>query len=45
MHWEVIIYFSLDKEKCKQYIGDNKYLKIKEYESETRLDNSHWIIW
>jgi hypothetical protein len=45
MNWEVIIYFSAEKEKCEKYIGDNKYLEIREYESETRLDNAHMIRW
>lgn len=45
--WDVICYFSLEREKCEEYlkISGNEYLQIKEYESETNLDIFSQIRW
>ena len=46
-NWEIIAWFSLEKEKCVKYLKDTnkEKLEIKEYESETSLDNFHQIRW
>ncbi len=45
--WDVIRYFSEDKEKCEDYVKEEKWnnVKIKEFNSETPLDVSSQIIW
>jgi len=45
--WDVISWFSLEKEKCEKYLKDTnqKYLEIKEYDSETSLDIFRQIRW
>ena len=45
--WDVIRYFSEDKEKCENYMKENdwKHGEIKEFESETKLNVSHQEIW
>ena len=45
--WEVIRYFSEDKEKCKKFMKEDNWKsgEIKEYDSESKLDVAHPIIW
>jgi hypothetical protein len=46
--WDVIRYFSEDKEKCEKFMKENDWSdhhKIKEYDSETKLDVARPIIW
>jgi hypothetical protein len=46
-HWEIISWFSLEKEKCEKYLKDTnqEQLEIREYESETSLENFHQAKW
>ena len=45
--WDVIRYFSEDKEKCEKHIKENDWdrAEIKEYDSETKLNVAHQIMW
>ena len=46
-YWDVIRYFSEDKEKCEKYKKENDWdrAEIKEYDSETKLNVAHLIMW
>jgi hypothetical protein len=47
--YDVIKYFSEDKEKCEKYAqensGDFHKMEVKEFESDTKLDVAHAEIW
>jgi len=47
--WEVIRYFSEDKEKCEKYAEENSgewhKMEVKEFDSETKLNVAHAEIW